>query len=251
MKEKSLFTAEYRVTSFLTNAYGKLGLYSLLNLLQDVAGVHATELGFGYEDMVRMKTFWVLTRQKVVMTKWPSQGEKIKINTWVRLGEGALSNRDFSLFLGDELIGECSTSWITLDAETRRPVAVDRSGVLSQLTAFEKVSIDAEKIKALKDNLETVASFSVRNSDIDLNMHVNNTKYAQWILDSIPLSSHGQYDLKSYEINFVAETKLEDVISIQKSQRDYLEDGSFQSQFQGVREADGKTVFIARLGAIG
>lgn len=107
------------------------------------------------------------------------------------------------------------------------------------------------KLRHLKDNLETVASFSVRNSDIDLNMHVNNTKYAQWILDSIPLSSHGQYDLKSYEINFVAETKLEDVIAIQKSQRDYLEDGSFQSQFQGVREADGKTVFIARLGAIG
>ncbi len=248
MKEKSLLSANYRVTSFLTNAYGKLGLYGLLNLLQDAAGDHATELGFGYDDMVRMKTFWVLTRQKVFMNRWPSQGEIVSIQTWVRLGEGALSNRDFSIFVGDEKVGECSTAWITLDAESRRPILVDRSGVLSQLLNIEKVSVDADKIQIKKENLAEVAEFSVRNSDIDLNMHVNNTKYTQWILDSIPLSSHNQYELQTYEINFLSETKLDDIVTIMKAERDYQEDGSFYGQFQGVRKADGKTVFVARLG---
>ncbi len=138
MKDKSLFVAEYKVTSFLTNSYGKLGLYGLLNLLQDVAGDHATVLGFGYDDMVRMKTFWVLTRQKVLMNKWPVQGDKITIKTWVRLGDGALSNRDFSIFTGEEKIGECTTSWITLDADSRRPAIIDKSGVLSQLLEIPK-----------------------------------------------------------------------------------------------------------------
>ena len=251
MKEKSLLVSDYKVTSFLTNAYGKLGLYSLLNILQDIAGDHATMLGFGYEDMVRMKTFWVLTRQKVQMMRWPVQGDTITVKTWVRLGDGALSNRDFSIFLGNEKIGECSTAWITLDAENRRPTLIDRSGVLSQLTPFEKVSVDAEKIPLIKEGLSEISKLTVRNSDIDFNMHVNNTKYAQWILDSIPLTSHGQYDLRTYEVNFLAETKLDDAIIIQKSARDYQESGSFRSQFQGVREADGKVVFVARLEAIG
>jgi medium-chain acyl-[acyl-carrier-protein] hydrolase len=190
MKDKSLLTTDYRVTSFLSNPYGKLGLYGLLNLLQDIASDHATMLGFGFDDMVRMKTFWVLTRQKVLMNRWPVLGEKVTIKTWVRLGEGALSHRDFSLFVGDEKVGECSTAWITLHSETRRPVMVDRSGVLSQLTAFEKVSVDPEKISVMKEELQDVAKFSVRNSDIDLNMHVNNTKYAQWILFlSLPMVS--------------------------------------------------------------
>lgn len=251
MKDKSLLSANYRVTSFLSNAYGKLGLYGLLNLLQDIASDHATILGFGFDDMIRLKTFWVLTRQKVQMSRWPVLGEIVTIKTWVRLGEGALSNRDFSIFVGEEKVGECSTAWITLDSESRRPVLVDKSGVLSQLTPMEKVSVNAEKIPVIKENLQDVSKFSVRNSDIDLNMHVNNTKYAQWILDSIPLSSHNQYDLQSYEINFLLETKLNDHVIIRKSERSYQGDGSFFGQFQGVREGDGKTVFVARLGAKG
>lgn len=249
MTDKSLLSFEYKVSSFLSNAYGKLGLYHLLNLLQDVASQHGDLLGFGYEDMVRMQTFWVLTRQKVVMRKWPVLGDSVEIKTWIRFGEGALAYRDFSIHLNGEQIGESCTGWITLNSETRRPTIIDRSSLRLLVEELPSVGIETEKIpRYKKDDLEDMIRFNVRNSDIDFNMHVNNTKYAQWVLDSIPLASQGQFDLLSYEINFIAETMLHDIIVIQKSPRDYQEDGSFKSYFQGKRQSDGKIVFISRLG---
>jgi acyl-ACP thioesterase len=67
------------VNSFLVNPQKRLGLYGLLNLLQDTAWIHATHLGHGYDNMLLEETAWVLTRQKVRMTEWPKWGDEIQI----------------------------------------------------------------------------------------------------------------------------------------------------------------------------
>ncbi|MBC7465071.1 MAG: hypothetical protein H7256_03695, partial [Bdellovibrio sp.] len=144
---------------------------------------------------------------------------------------------------------EATTSWMTLDAETRRPKSVDYKEIFSNLQHPEKIETEDEKISPEKTEQTTIAEFKVRNSDIDQNNHVNNTKYAQWVLDAIPFQSHHEYDLTSYSINFVAETKLNDLVKIQNGPRTNELESSFQTQFQGVRESDGKIVFLAKLGA--
>lgn len=247
IQTKDLFEKDYNVSSFLTNIRGKLGLYPLLNLLQDIAHLHANLLGFGYEDMVSQKTFWVLTRQKLNMTKWPNWDQQIRIKTWIRLGTAAFTNRDFSIYLGEEKIGEATTSWMTLDAETRRPKSIDYSKVFSSLVNLEKINVNAEKLSPPKNDVTTLTDFKVRNSDIDQNKHVNNTKYAQWVLDAIPFELHHQFELTEYSVNFLAETKLNDSIKIQNGPR-YKDGGnSFHTLFQGLRETDSKVVFVANL----
>lgn len=249
IQNKDLYEKEYHISSFLTNTRGKLGLYALLNLLQDIAHFHANLLGLGYEEMVAKKTFWVLTRQKLVMTKWPNWEDCIHIKTWVRISASAFTNRDFAIYLNGEKIGEATTSWMTLDADTRRPKSVDYKELFSNLNHPEKIVLEDEKIIAEKTEQETLAEFKVRNSDIDQNNHVNNTKYAQWVLDAIPFKNHHEYDLTSYSINFVAETKLNDIVKIQNGPRINEYENSFETQFQGLRAADGKIVFLAKLGA--
>ena len=249
IQNKDLYEKEYHITSFLTNTRGKLGLYALLNLLQDVAHFHANILGLGYEQMVAKKTFWVLTRQKLVMNKWPKWEDCIHIKTWVRLSASAFTNRDFAIYLNGEKSGEATTSWMTLDADTRRPKSVDHKELFANLNHPEKIDIEDEKIVPEKTEQTTLAEFKVRNSDIDQNNHVNNTKYAQWILDAIPFQAHHEHDLESYSINFVAEAKLSDIVKIQNGPRKNEQQNSFETQFQGVREADSKVVFVAKLGA--
>lgn len=237
---------EFEITSFLVNFQKKLGLYHLINILQDAAAIHADNLGYGHKDMKRLKTFWVLARQTLVMNKWPEWHDKLTVRTWVRSGDGAFFHRDFQMFLHGELIGECSTTWVTLDLETRKTVIVDRNKITSLLHDSERLSFNPQKIKPLTD-LQELISFKVRNSDIDHNMHVNNTKYAKWILDSIPFDWQQKYTLKGYEINFIAETKLGDLITILKGPKEEVEEGRYLTQFHGYRASDQKIVFVARL----
>ncbi len=240
-----MYQKQYEISTFLTNAQGKLGLYQLLNLLQDIAAEHAEKLGFGFADMIRMNMFWVLTRQKLHMKYWPQNHETITIKTWLRLQDGASSNREFTIHMGENCIGECTTRWVSLDGLTRRPVNFDRTKFLFQIEDMGTVSFDSHKIPSFKGELLT--GFKVRNSDIDLNMHVNNTKYAQWILDAIPFNNHFGHLLTDYAVNFLAESKLSDNIFIEKGVEDKNLEESFKTYFQGRRESDGKIIFTAYL----
>lgn len=210
-------------------------------MIQDTAWIHATHLGHGYEEMIREQTAWVLTRQKVVMKEWPNWGEEIEFRTWVRPFKGIMAIRDFEILKDQKIIGHCTTQWLILDLKTRRPTEKAITNPEGQFRLDAPEFIEANKIPARSD-LTDYAKFEVRNSDLDMNGHVNNTKYAQWILDSISHEKHRQYTLQEYEVNFIAETRSNDTVLIQGGT---LSDDKFQ--FQGVRVQDNKIVFAATL----
>lgn len=239
--KRTIWTQTYTVNSFLVNPQKKLGLMGLLNLLQDTAWVHATHLGHGYEKMIEEGSAWVLTRQKVAMRKWPHWGEEITFKTWIRPIKGVVAIRDFEIWCRDEKIGECTTQWLILDLATRR--ATERGGKSFEGQWREDAPdfLEVGKISPSKD-AQKITEFQVRNSDLDLNGHVNNTRYAQWILDSISLQKHQDHVLTEYEVNFVAETMSGDTIEIQRaplSEQEFL--------FQGRRSEDQKMAFVAKL----
>jgi medium-chain acyl-[acyl-carrier-protein] hydrolase len=238
--KKIIWSQEYCVSTFLVNPQKKLGLFGLLNLIQDTAWIHATHLGHGYEAMINKRLAWVLTRQKIVMQEWPLWGDTIELRTWIRPGNGIVAVRDFEIVKSSEVIGLCTTQWLILDIESRRPL--EKKMMLEYEARLDAAAqIDATKIQINK-NLNQLASFNVRNSDLDLNGHVNNTKYAQWILDSVPYEKHSRFILNEYEVNFLSETRAGDVISILSGE---TSDDRFQ--FQGVRLSDNKNVFAATM----
>lgn len=239
--KKSTWTQQYEVNTLLVTPQKRLGLYGLLNLLQDTAWIHATHLGHGYEKMIQDGQAWVLTRQKLKMDKWPQWTEIVELKTWVRPVTGIIAVRDFEIYLQGEKIGECSTQWLILDLVTRRPAEKALNMAEDEFRQDAPAVVEASKISLQKD-LKEFAQFHVRNSDLDLNGHVNNTKYAQWILDSLPEANLRTYTLQEYEVNFIAETKSGDVILIFGGA---LAEDRFQ--FQGVRTSDQKIVFAATM----
>ena len=140
-------------------------------------------------------------------------------------------------------LGECTTQWLILDLKTRRPaekVLQDQGQFRMDAPPF----LETGKIP-LRSDLKEMANFQVRNSDLDLNAHVNNTRYAQWILDSVSEAKHREYSLKEYEVNFLAETMAEDHVTIFGGA---LSEEKFQ--FQGYRPKDKKVVFSATLSVV-
>lgn len=241
-----IWTKNYDVNLVVLNPQKRLGLFGLLNLLQDAAWLHAERLGCGYDQMVSKGIFWVLTRQYVTMTDWPVWGDAVTIRTWARPFSGARAPRDFEVLIGDRKIGEATTNWLILNAETRRPMRFD---VLANPVACRSegcLRLEPQKIAA-RDDLETVTAFCVRASDLDMNGHVNNTRYAQWVLDVMPVEELAGYRVTGYDVNFLAETRLGDEVAIARGPLETADGGTFVRNFQGQRLSDGKAAFTARL----
>jgi acyl-ACP thioesterase len=238
--KQSIWQEAYDVTSFLVDFNKKLSLFGLLNMLQETAWRHADHLGHGYQQTHSVGTSWVLVRQRIEMETWPEWGEKLSVRTWLRPPSAVVVTRDFQLSIGDRKIGQAAAHWITIDHQTRRPTPLPFPKDSSLFRQDNHLSINPSKIQVSK-SLQPTASFQVRHSDLDMNGHVNNTRFAQWVLDSLPLEAHKNHVLNLYEINFLAEACPGDVVQIH---------GPTQAEeltFQARRVSDDKILFVARI----
>ena len=238
----SVYQQTYYVNTTNVNSNNRLGLFGILGLLQDVSSEHSQELGFGFDDMVKKNIFWVLIRQKVKITRWPKWHDSVTIQTWPKPIKGIYAFREFEIFVDEEKIGECSTTWMILNGENHRPIKAESLNDVIHSRSDYSLDFTAEKV-IVPDEFTFVKSFEVRNSDIDMNNHVNNTKYTQWILDSIPFEYHKTHIVKEFEINFTSETILGDTINCQNS----ISHDKSELFFKGVRDTDQKMVFAAKI----
>ena len=55
---------------------------SFMNYAQEAANLHASVLGFGYDDMMVTRSAWVLSRMHVKFLRHPVWREKVRITTW-------------------------------------------------------------------------------------------------------------------------------------------------------------------------
>ncbi|MGE3261969.1 MAG: acyl-[acyl-carrier-protein] thioesterase [Bacteriovoracia bacterium] len=236
-----IFSEDYRITSYLVNLRQRAGLYAILNLVQDVGWQQAVHLGF---DLAGQGLSWVFTRQKLVMSAWPNWNDTVTLRTWLRPAtKSPFVFRDYELLVKGKKIGECTSSFTLIDSTTRKLAIPDWSSFETVWRRDGSLTHQPEKI-LLPREVKDLAAFEVRNSDLDLNNHVNNTKYAQWVLDAVPLQTLKTADLHEYEINFLAETKKGDVITLQQPESAPVDGNEL---FQGLRKADGKIVFTSRL----
>lgn len=232
----------YTVSCFMVNAQQRLSLFGLLNLLQDTAWQHADELGHGFQATQAHGQAWVMTRQFLnISGVWPSWGSQVTVHTWLRPAQHSFVTRDFEVWSEGKLVGSASTGFVTMDLTHRKAASFELPPHIFAIDGHLKRS--PEKILPI-DQAQPLARFQVRNSDLDLLGHVNNTRYAQWITDALPWDDLVSHRLNDYEINFLSETRPGDEVEVQAGPT-----GNGEQQFQGVRTRDQRVVFSARVRA--
>ncbi|MBC7741566.1 MAG: hypothetical protein H7061_05185 [Bdellovibrionaceae bacterium] len=238
---KDIFKKTYNLPE-CTADLPQLSLFTLLGFLEDIAIAHAEAMGIGFQNSIATQTFWVLTRQKLTMNHWPQVG-LIEIQTWSRPLISISATRDFEIFYNNEKIGDCSTRWMVLDVANRRPARpiFDPEKVFTR--GDYVLPYDAEKVPIHSD-AEVIKKLKVQPSDLDLNQHVNNTKYGQWLTNLVSERKEYAGFLRGYEVNFISETHLGDDVVLEAKE---LSTAPFSTAFQGRRLSDQQLLFAAQL----
>lgn len=83
METVSLYRKDYEVDVSHVDFSQRLKLSSLFIYFQDLAVLHAENLGIGMKSMLeKHNAIWVLARMRVDINRYPVWGEKITIETW-------------------------------------------------------------------------------------------------------------------------------------------------------------------------
>ena len=137
------------------------------------------------------------------------------------------------------------TAWLVLDLKSRKPQKIEPLFKhLRHLFDHLPTAEEPEKLPAPVQP-KSKKSYEVRYSDIDIHHHVNNIKYIEWILDSVPFEMNRTHQIHTFEINFLAESSYEDAISIQT---ETLQESPPAFLHCVSREGDGKELCRARAG---
>jgi len=178
----------------------------ILTAMQTSADVHATLIGAGKQQVEDKGFYWVAARLRVDMEHYPVFGDAVSVLTWPGEHERITFPRYFRFFdSGDRVLGNACIQYMLMDIETRRFVAPVKSGIYSDdFVVWPEKNPLPDKIRA-ESGGEPVSNRTVVYSDIDLNGHMNNARYAQWICDLFPGERFRTSPMQRLQINFISD----------------------------------------------
>lgn len=183
----------FKVRTYECDTEGLATMPSICNYLQEAASIHAGELGFSKSDfdLSGENISWVLTRLIVNMETYPRWGDEVIVETFPRGGRRIAAWRDFEIKdAAGTVLGVATSEWMIIDLTARKAVAIPQS-VLSCKNDSVVPVLGANPFSKLRFPNECpnpVFSSRAQKSHIDLNGHVNNVRYIEWMLEPCPSS---------------------------------------------------------------
>ncbi len=233
--EKTAYEWELAVNNFDVDRFNRLRLSALLKLHQEIGERHLNEFGTRSADLRKKQGLaFVFTKIKVIIHKLPKSEDKIKITTWCSELKGIRFYRNY--ILRDEngnLLTETKAEVTVIDLKERKLVRPSEiKGFDDFLYNFDlQNGCDKPTKLAFPETAEGVFTRETRFSDIDYNGHINNTVYADIVLDCLD-SETLKKDIKGFEINYVSEVLPHETleISVASEENTKLFSGSTQDR---------------------
>ncbi len=242
MNRNELWRSAYRIRSYDVDLFGEARPQVSMSILLDSAWAHANQTEFSYDALRREGQFWVLSRFLAEVYRPPQWDEEVVIETWGKGTDRLFALRDYEVFSpsGEKLIGAAS-SWLILDRTSLRPQRLDKlKETFPHLLDRNAITTPLEKIPE-QPTREPAAHYRVLFSDIDVNLHLNSSKYVEWITDSFPAAQLQTKRVSSFEVNYLAEAQMGDDVSV------CLENEGERFSCEVRRERDNAVLCRARL----
>ncbi|WP_136083274.1 acyl-[acyl-carrier-protein] thioesterase [Pontiella desulfatans] len=230
--------AEHLIASYDVDPNCVARLPVFCRFMQEAAYFHAEHLGVGHSQLSPSGISWVLARMRIEIGRLPKWGESIRLRTWPSNRDRLFYHRDFEITDGDgKLLLLASTAWFVIDIRKRQRIIPDWWETANFPVGAKVFRSKLERLKSY--GCEGGEPMAVNYGDLDQNGHVNNVRYMEWILNSLPREFHQSNRLQSIEVNYLAEAVYGHQVSICASEPEPL-------VFDHAIRADGADLFRAR-----
>lgn len=200
---------------------GAWRMSAILEAMQEAAGAHAEALGCGYTQLWPQGIAWVLTRSQVEMERYPKVGDKVIVKTFPMPNRRMFFPRYF--VFEDEMgnrYGKAATVWVLMNLKERRMAPPDI--VLSTMPDNSDLTAPMAMPGAVEmlEGAEEFFAYHPVYTDLDVNGHVNNTKYADWACNALGVDTLREWCIGSLLVNYQAELRPGQEIMLHMSRAD-------------------------------
>lgn len=213
-----IFESEHQINYYECDANQQLTISMLVNIMMQVSGEQSYVLGVGDEELAKEGLAWIVLQYAVDIKQIPKAHQTIKITTQASSYNKLFCYREFKVY--DEAGTLCVTAKSTfalLDSEKRKMVRIYDEIVEPFQAPFSKKLIRTPKPEKIKEDEVVENEYRVRYLDIDSNLHVNNSKYLDWAIDTLDYDFLTTHTLTHLNIKFEKEVYYGNQIKSQMS----------------------------------
>ena len=207
------YKERYYVKSSEVDIHQTLKLSSLLKILQDLATEGSKILNAGTDKTLAKGYLWVFSKLQININRLPRYEETVNLSTYPNEMMHFIYPRTFEIKdLDNNMLVKATSMWCLIDTNTRKIVLPSETGVgvKSDIKADPMTKIVA------KDN-KLIESRIVKYTDLDLNKHLNNTRYLDFICDLYDSKFFIDHRINKINIAFHQEVKEGEIVDIYAS----------------------------------
>ena len=234
-----IYTMDRFVTATDVDVMRRQKLSSMFCMFQDIAALHASNLGADVEWLREEQNLaWILMRIRVEVDSYPALAQDVCVETWPQ-DPRALYERDYIIRdSGGSALVRAASTWVIMDLgsrEIKRDKFLDYFGI--ETKKDRALGKEVGRLRSVK-TAECAYEKWIRFSDVDYNVHVNNSKYVDFIMDVFSFEEHTAREIGAIEVHFNNEIGPGEAMRLRRKKinddADYID---------GVRKTDGASVF--------
>lgn len=172
-------------------------------------------------DVCKQNLVWVISDLHIEFSAtMPYWSEEFSVEIWISEKTKMRTYCDFQIYYKNNVIAKGDSCWYLLDMDTRRPVKSDE--VLCEFNADDEKVFGCHKkyIYKFEGTRISEKEHEVTVRDLDFNYHVNNLSYIGLTLETVPPVYLEKYCITSYNVKFVHEAYLSDILCCEIYEKD-------------------------------
>lgn len=242
--EKYTYNQDFLIKYCDADFKEEMKISTALAYLEEVACASAEELGFGYQYIKEKNCAFIITNTSCEFLRPIRIGEIVKTQTWPLKPTFATFERQYR-FIDEQGLPTVNavSRWCLLDKQTGKILpskTIDNQDYSTYNT--DKVLNATWKIPTFETTGETPRfTIKIGYSEYDHNMHVNNTRYADYCMNVFSIEELQDKRVAGFSIAYVRQCKEKETLRFFRKETDL---GEFLVQGKNERE---ETVVLAKI----
>ena len=202
---------------------------AMLAYFEEVAWSSADELGFGYEMLKPKGYTFMLTNVRSRIYKPVPLGARVLVKTWPTPPSYFVFGREYQILSpSGEVFVNATSRWCLVDLNTGKLLQAKTLSDQDYSSYNSARALDVNRWKfplyPAEDGEERF-SITIANSEYDHNMHVNNTRYADYCFNCFSVGELSSRKLEEFSLGYIRQCREGDSLRFARSQ---TEEGDFQ-----------------------
>lgn len=213
------FSQKYTTTWHDTDANRRVRPTQLLVYMQETSNAHLKSIGCDLDALRDEKGLaFLLSKIRLAIYSPLYAYEDISVATWTCESRGYAFSRFYEIRRGNELIAMADTTWALISLTDKQLCKVDSIDLGFEHEPAVDIGIPMRFRAPKTEEMEDLGIRPIVYSDLDYNMHMNNTRYADMLCDF--MSYDDISNIKGISLSYLREAAFGDNISVYRQRSD-------------------------------